>query len=550
MHKLMKFVFGTILVLILIFIGLFIYVISAAQIEVPQIENQELLALKRAQKDSSFYTIGNNWFRKSETGLYEVYVEGDALSRGVILGKLTEELVKKQEVVFNTQIEQLVRSSTYRKFLTYFVGWFNRDLDDHVAEEYKLEILGVSQAASHDYDHIAPAYQRILNYHAAHDIGHALQNMSLVGCTSFAVWETSSQDSTLIIGRNFDFFVGDEFAQDKIVAFYSPSKGHKFMMITWGGMTGVLSGMNDQGLTVTLNSAKSEVPLGAATPVSLLAREILQYASTIDEAYEVASKRKTFVAESFLIGSAKDKRAAIIEKTPSEIALVESGTDWIIDTNHFQSESLGNSELNQEHIKTSASPYRYDRVKELLLKEKVSVEKSVSILRNRDGLHDQNIGLGNEKSINQLVAHHAVVFQPEKGLVWVSTAPWQLGKFVAYDLNKIFAMPKIDNSEVYEGSLTIQADDFQSTLEYDNYLKYFHYRFPFQPRREIIPDSIVKWNPELYYAHMLAGDEACNQQDYGKALGFFNEALKKEVATEQERDYIKERITYCKTKIE
>jgi predicted choloylglycine hydrolase len=131
-----------------------------------------------------------------------------------------------------------------------------------VTEEYKEEIFGVSQAASEEFNDIAQPYQRILNYHAAHDIGHALQNMSLVGCTSFATWGDKSEDGKLIIARNFDFYVGEDFARDKIVAFYNPSQGHKFMMITFGGMTGVLSGMNDQGLTVTINAAKSDIPAG------------------------------------------------------------------------------------------------------------------------------------------------------------------------------------------------------------------------------------------------------------------------------------------------
>jgi hypothetical protein len=374
--------------------------------------------------------------------------------------------------------------------------------------------------------------------------------MSLVGCTSFGTWNSASSDSSLTIGRNFDFFVGEEFAQDKIVAFYKPSSGFNFMMITWGGMTGVLSGMNDQGLTVTLNAAKSEIPTGAATPVSLVAREILQYASTIDEALAIAEKRKTFVAESFLIGSAKDNQAAIIEKSPDETILVKTKQDWIIDTNHFQSEKLGGSELNQEHIKTSASPYRYNRVKELLLKEKISVEKAVFILRNKEGLDDKTIGLGNEKAINQLMAHHSIVFQPQKKLVWVSTSPWQLGKYVAYDLNKIFSQKKSDNSEVYVQSLTIPGDEFANDTSFKEYVKYFRYRFPFQSRADINPDSIVQWNPELYHTYMLAGDEWCERKDYQKAMEVFEKALTKEIATEQERAYIKERIEYCKNKLE
>ncbi len=109
------------------------------------------------------------------------------------------------------------------------------------------------------------------------------------------------------------------------------------MMITWGGMTGAVSGMNEQGLTVTINAAKSDIPYSARTPISILAREILQYAKNIKEAYNIAKKRETFVSESILIGSSSDAKASIIEKSTYKIALVEPQENYIVSTNHFRS---------------------------------------------------------------------------------------------------------------------------------------------------------------------------------------------------------------------
>jgi tetratricopeptide (TPR) repeat protein len=541
--KVIGWVLGSCLLLIA---GLAIYVRSVARIDEPNFDYAALKATHVTQPDSGLFRFNDSWFRQSNTGLYELYTEGNALERGVAIGKLSADLIQYQEQVFNDQIHQLVPSENYLQVLKYMVGWFNRNLDEAVPDEYRQEIYGVSRAASDDFNDIATPYQRILNYHAAHDIGHALQNMSLVGCTAFATWGDHSEDGSLIIGRNFDFYVGDDFARNKIIAFYAPEKGHRFMMITFGGMTGVLSGMNDQGLTVTLNAAKSEIPSASATPVSIVAREILQYATTIDEALAIAKKRNTFVAESFLIGSAKDKRAAIIEKSPEAIDVYRTNENYIIGTNHFQSKLLGATVLNQEHMRKSASVYRYQRVAELLKQNrKNTIASTASILRDRGGLGGKSIGLGNEKSVNQLIAHHGIIFQPEKNLVWVSTAPWQLGEFVCYDLNKVFTTNMQTNVEIYQEQLTIPADSFLLDPQYTHAIKFNRFRFPFQPAHEVSPDSLIVWNPDSYLSYMLAGDIYFEQKQYDKAKGLYEKGLTMEIATEDEREHMTKNLKQC-----
>jgi isopenicillin-N N-acyltransferase like protein len=536
--------------LVVLIIGLFIYIAIVAQVDLPQPENTECLNWQREQLDSGLFVVKNNWLRKSESGLYEMYIEGNPFERGVAVGKLTKELAQYQEEVFVKQIRQLVPSNFKLNFLKIFVGWFNRNLEPSIPEEFKLEIYGVSTEASKDFDYIAKPYQRLLNYHAAHDIGHALQNMSLVGCTSFAAWGDRTSDSSLLIARNFDFYVGDDFAKNKIIAFYNPTDGHKFMMVTFSGMTGVLSGMNDQGLTVTLNAAKSDIPSSSAMPVSLVAREILQYASNIEEAYAIAAKRKMFVAESFLIGSAKDKRAAVIEKTPDAIELYDPQNNQIICTNHFQSKTLGGTSLNQEHIRTSASKYRWQRVEELLKgNEKITVEEAATLLRDQKGTNGVDIGLGNEKSINQLIAHHAIIFQPNQLKVWVSTAPWQLGKFVCYDLNKVFALQLKADHEIYDSTLMLSRDAFLDAKQFKDFNKFAKYRFPFQPRDDMQPDSLVKWNPNSYLSYMLAGDACFKRKDFTNAMSFYEKGLTKEIASLQEKEYMNTQMSECQSKL-
>ena len=492
-----------------------------------------------------------NFLRHSESGLWELFVKGDAFQRGEAIGKLSSDLLLYQEKVFVDQIREIVPSDSYLKFLRFFIVLFNRHLGENVLEEYRDEIYGISLSCTHEYDFIGTPYERQLNYHSAHDLGHAMQDYMLVGCSSFATWGTQSADSSLLIGRNFDFYVGDAFAENKQVAFYTPDQGYKFASVGWPGMIGVLSGMNETGLTVTINAAKSAVPTGSATPISILTREILQYASTIDEAFAIAQKRKTFVSESILIGSAKDGKAAIIEKSTEKTVLFKGKeADRLICTNHYQSEEFSKDERNMENIRTSDSPYRFARLKELINENlPIDASKAASILRNHKGLQNADLGLANEMAINQFIAHHSVIFQPEKRLMWVSTSPWQCGKYVAYDLNKIFNDTINLQHEIYSSNLTIPADEFTETPEFQHLLTYKKLTpllLKKIRKKEKIEEHVLKTyeasNPSLYYVYEVMGDYYEAMQQPQQAIAYWQKALKKPIPKLQEKERIQQKI--------
>ena len=492
-----------------------------------------------------------NFLRHSESGLWELFVKGDAFQRGEAIGKLSSDLLHYQEKVFVDQIREIVPSDSYLKFLRFFIVLFNRHLGENVLEEYRDEIYGISLSCTHEYDFIGTPYERQLNYHSAHDLGHAMQDYMLVGCSSFATWGTQSADSSLLIGRNFDFYVGDAFAENKQVAFYVPEQGYRFASVGWPGMIGVLSGMNETGLTVTINAAKSAVPTGSATPISILTREILQYAATIDEAFAIAKKRETFVSESILIGSAKDGKAAIIEKSPEKTVLFTGKeANRLICTNHYQSEEFSKDERNMENIRTSDSPYRFARLTELINEDlPIDVSKAASILRDHKGLQNTDLGLANEMAINQFIAHHSVIFQPEKRLMWVSTSPWQCGKYVAYDLNKIFKDTINWQHEIYSSNLTIPEDKFIDTPEFQHLLTYKKLTpllLKKIRKKEQIEESVLKTyqasNPSLYYVYEVIGDYYEAMQQPQQAIAYWQQALKKSIPKLQEKERIQQKI--------
>nr|WP_160138040.1 C45 family peptidase [Chryseobacterium sp. c4a] len=514
--------------------------VSKSVHHLPDVKQYTLEIPKVTKVNDSTFSYNQNYLTKNKQQLWELYIKGNPLQLGYNNGALTQELMQKQEGIFFSKVEGFVPSKFKQKLLNTFLKWYNRKMYLNVREDYQAELYGLSQYSSDQYDFIASRYLRNLYLHGAHDIGHAMQDLAMVGCTSLAVWNENTEDGDLLIGRNFDFYVGDEFAQNKVVEFVQPEEGIPYMSVSWPGMIGVVSGMNKEGITVTINAGKSRIPLTAKTPISLVTREILQYAKNIEEAIAIAQKRNVFVSESILVGSAQDKNAVIIEVSPKNFGVYKvQNTSRVLCTNHFQSEVYKDDVKNQKQIEESHSSYRYAKLQELLEKDKkLNPEKIASILRNRSGLNDKNIGYGNEKALNQLLAHHAVIFSPQKKLVWVSSNPYQLGEFVCYDLNEIFSEKGLQPNDFSKSKLNIQRDPFANTEEFKNYEEYRHLSVKINDvirhkdrLSDAFFDNYLSLNPEFWKGYFLVGKYYYHEKEYSKAKIKFEKALSKEITT-------------------
>lgn len=532
--------------ILILFVAYGVYFYFLLNVKPPIIEDQSALELNVEQVNDSLIICDDSWLKQNKYGLWEMYVAGSPFELGAKAGMLTQDLNYYQEKVFVDRLREMIPSESYLNKLKYGIAFFNRNMEKYIPLENQEEIFAYAQFASSDYDFIAPSYHRMLNYHGAHDIGHALQNLNLVACTALGVWDERTEDGSMIIARNFDFYMGEDFAKNKIVAFYKPDNGYPFMMITWAGMTGVLSGMNKQGLTVTLNAAKSEIPFSAKTPVSILARNILQHASTIAEAYAIANAAETFVSESFLIGSAIDGKAVVIEKSPSKIDVFDPGKSEIVLTNHFQSKAFKETKRTKENIAESATMYRYERVEELMeRKEKHNVQSLASILRDPYGKNDEQIGWGNEMAVNQFIAHHGIIFKPEQKQVWISTHPYQMGKMIMYDLNKVFSDTVNYKNQVFEIEQSIPQDTLATSVEFANLMEsrfiiwqYTSDSTVLDETREI--EELIEMNPDYYYNWFIAAKAYLSLGDIVQAKQCSEKSLECEIPRKVDREQIEE----------
>lgn len=529
-------------------------------LDIPPIEDHSVLSKNRITISEEVRTFGNSWARKSSDTDWIVYIEGSPFSRGYAYGQLLKESVQLQEDHFIDQIEKMVPSATFRKMLMVLIAFFNRDLDLYIPQEFLAEIYGVSYSFSDKYDHLAAKFDRILNYHAAHDIGHALNDYAIVGCTSFSAKGEYTEDGTLLVGRNFDFYMGDNFAKEKVLSIIKPDEGYGFVSYSWAGMMGAVSGMNEKGLSVTINAAKSSLPTASRMPISLLTREILQYASTTQEAIAIVQKRDVFVSETFMVSSALENKTILIEKGPSKMDVFDSNNELVVCSNHYQSQAFQNDSDNIKNIIESDSKFRFDRMHQLIAnKYPLNAYKAAEILRDKNGVDDEFIGYGNPKSINQLIAHHGVLFEPQKMRMWVSTSPYQLGNFVCYDLRAIFGTEQLSfETTITIDSLQIPADDFISSENFKNFEQWkrikqqlFEHYFLGKPFKltSKLENEFIHYNTESYITYLTLAEYYRANNNFSKAIEYLDIALTKEQASIKEQTSIENLRNECIKKL-
>ena len=345
-----------------------------------------ILRLKPETRDGKTW-LGKSWTGRRE-GLLVVYLKGAPLELGYADGVLMRPQIHTLENEFLDMIHGYVPQEWALNVLKWYVIYRNRHLSDFVPLDYREEIYGATLGCPDTHPELGAYYNRVLNYHAAHDISYLMIDnplLSRAGCTSFGAWGSTTENGHLITGRNFDWEAAEVFSRDRVVMMCEPDGGIPFISLAWAGMTGVVSGMNRAGVSVTINGAPSSLPGDAATPVAIVAREVLQHAHNLAEALDIVRRAKVFVSTLWLLGSRADGHFVVVEKTPDTTAVREPEGDWIVCANHFQSPGLTNGPRNQSYMAEATSVPRETRLAELIRQARgpISIARAVEFLRDR-----------------------------------------------------------------------------------------------------------------------------------------------------------------------
>lgn len=409
--------------------------VTPPAITVPALERAEVAGLTHA---------GSGYATRAR-GVIEAHLEGSPEEIGAQHATLLYAPMVENERDVWAGFAAVVPFAPARVAMFDFGRVLHRNVDRNFPEARRRELAAQAARFSPDpYEHRLPTYERMVFLHALYDISLGFEGSPLLGCSAFALGGAATRDGHTLVARTFDFDVADVFDRDKAVFFVKPAGAIPFASVSWPGLVGVLTGMNAEGVFVSVNGARAREPETRGLPVVLSLRETLEHARTTEEATRLLASQEVMVSHLVFVADARGA-FAVVERAPHAAAhVVTSFPDpsRVALTNHFAG-PLKDDPRDKTVRATSTTLARRARLDELLTAvpaASATPESTLAMLRDHTCAHAEGpCALGDRRTIDALIATHGVIADTTARTLWVSVGPHLSGKFVGFDLSRELA---------------------------------------------------------------------------------------------------------------
>lgn len=194
-----------------------------------------------------------------------------------------------------------------------------RRLEPHTPERFKREMAAIAvgaQAAGHELTvedvHRITAVTNFDLYKREERIfeflgeeGAALieqmQKAGGMSCTMFAVWGPRTVNGELLASRNLDWVSQTGMHEDRLVTVHRPEGRNAFVTMGYAGVIGGLAGMNAKGIAFSEIGAFSVREELDGTPWTLIVRQVMEEAGTLEEGVKIMQDAKHTLGYNFML---------------------------------------------------------------------------------------------------------------------------------------------------------------------------------------------------------------------------------------------------------
>jgi hypothetical protein len=152
-------------------------------------------------------------------------------------------------------------------------------------------------------------------------------------------------------------------------------------------LSGALDAMNEHGLAMTYNLARSVDEPECNVPTSVILQELLETCKNTQEAIDFLTKAKTGGHDGIITLADATDEIKTVELSCQHVKVREPESDVVINTNHYQTPEMKSIEIpsvkSQKVQGYRTSPIRFERAEELLRNKRNIDEKLIkTILRD------------------------------------------------------------------------------------------------------------------------------------------------------------------------
>jgi isopenicillin-N N-acyltransferase like protein len=396
----------------------------------------------RTEQPDGTLRYGRSYLRR-HGGVWEMGLVGDPVELGHAHATLAREIMFRVEGRMLALFSHYVPSAALRTFISTLVRGTHRTLDRNFPTERLHEIAAEARAfAPYDpFETFMPTYHRVVTLHALYDISLSFEHSPLIGCSALFASGTHSRDGHTYVGRNFDMEIEPAFDIDKMVLLFRPRGRIPFASVAWPGLTGVVTGMNMEGIFVAVHGGRASEASPHGVPVPTTLRTIMERAHTLDEAIEIARHDPPMVSHILIVVDGDRGIGAALERAPNRPLAIRPLGNMGGVSNHYTDATLAADPKNQTVRRNTSTLARQTRLDELTAENdgRFDPETMLAVLRDRRGPANSSVPLGHRGTMDAWIATHSVIADATDRVLWVSSAPHTLGAYERFDLRELLA---------------------------------------------------------------------------------------------------------------
>jgi isopenicillin-N N-acyltransferase like protein len=146
----------------------------------------------------------------------------------------------------------------------------------------------------------------------------------LFHCSGFAIFGKATVDGHIYHGRILDYMKGVGLEPNAVVIIHQPDYGHAWANISYAGFIGSVTAMNEKHISIGEMGGRGEGKW-QGKPMAQLVREVMEKASTLEEAVEIMRRGPRTCAYYYVIADGNSHTAVGIAATPDAFEVVLPG---------------------------------------------------------------------------------------------------------------------------------------------------------------------------------------------------------------------------------